>query len=115
MKDVANTPTAIACGWRLYEDVERLTALAGRVVVIDLLAGTGRVDGEPLNPPLGLTQDVTDWMRERFDRDGIPPGLVTGAHLTLTPRLERGLVVACSTVVETTEGRYESTDTAVWR
>ncbi len=106
---------AIACGWRLYEDVERLTSLAGQVVTIDLLHGGCHVDGEPMDPPLGLTQDVSDWIRARFDSDGVPRGLVTGAHLTLAPRKQRGLVVACQTVVETAEGVYESNDTASWR
>ena len=115
LKDLANTPTAIAVGWRLYEDVERLTALAGCVVTIDLLDGSSLVDGEPLNPPLGIAHDVTTWTRERFARDGIPPGLVTEAYLTLRPRAERGLVVECRTVVATADDTYESADVASWR
>ena len=115
LRDLANTPTAIACGWRLYEDIERLTSLVGRVVTIDLLRGTSRVGDEVLEPPLGITHDTTAWMRERLDRDGIPSGLVTGASLTLTPREERGLVVACCTVVVTRDAVYESRDVAAWR
>ncbi len=80
-KDLANTPTAIACGWRLYEDVERLTSLAGQVVTIDLLHGGCHVDGEPMDPPLGLTQDVSDWICARFDRDGVPAGWTVPAFV----------------------------------
>ena len=33
LKDLANTPTQIACGWRLYGDLPPLTALSGSEVV----------------------------------------------------------------------------------
>jgi len=39
MKDLANTPTQIACGWRMYGDIARLSDLSGSEVVIDLLSG----------------------------------------------------------------------------
>ncbi len=115
LKDLANTPTAIACGWRLYGDIERLTSLDGRVVTINLLDGTTQVDGESLDVSLGIRNEVVAWMRERFDRDDIPAGLVTAAHLTLAPRVERGLVVAYRTVVETRDRVHQSSDTARWR
>ncbi len=114
LKDLANTPTAIACGWRLYEDIQRLRSLDGRPVLIDLLAGTSVVDDQLMAPPLGIVHDVTAWMRERFEKDGIPPGTVTAAVLTLKPHAERGLRVDCKTVVETSDGRFASADTAFW-
>lgn len=114
LKDLANTPTAIACGWRLYEDIRRLMSLDGRVVTIDLLAGTSVVDGEAMSPQLGIVRDVTAWMRERSEKDDIPPGTVTAARLTLVPHVGRGLRVECRTVVETTGREYASTDTATW-
>ncbi len=53
-------------------------------------------------------------MRERFERDGIPPGTLTAARLTLKPHVARGLRVECSTVIETVDRIYESADTAAW-
>lgn len=114
LKDLANTPTAIAVGWRLYGDIQRLLAMDGRTVTIDLLTGTSVVDDEPMVPPLGIVHDVTVWMHARFEQDGIPPGTVTAARLTLEPHAERGLRVDCRTVVETVDRVYESADTAAW-
>jgi len=100
LKDLANTRTAIACRGRLYEDLQRLLSLDGRTVTIDLLTATSVVDDEPMAPALGIVHDVTVWMRERLEHDGIPPGTVTAARLTLAPHAERGLRVDCRTVVE---------------
>lgn len=50
--DLANTPTQIACGWRLYGDFAWLRHLSGSVVTIDLLNGQVGVDGHLLTPPL---------------------------------------------------------------
>ena len=52
MKDLANTPTQIACGWRMYGDIARLSDLSGSEVVIDLLSGGCACDGRELLPPL---------------------------------------------------------------
>ena len=114
LKDLANTPTAIACGWRLYEDVQRLRQLDGRTVSIDLLRGTSTLDGEPMLPQLGIVADVCAWMRERFERDAIPTDAVTAGRLTLVPRVGRHLDVECRTVLETPTGNYESADAASW-
>lgn len=114
LKDLANTPTAIACGWRLYDDVERLQSLGGHTVTIDLLNATSALDGQAMVPPLGIVHDVAGWMSERFERDGIPPGTVTAARLTLVPHTERGVRVECSTIIETADGNFESSDTGSW-
>ena len=100
LKDLANTPTQIACGWRMYGDIARLSSLDGSEVTIDLISGACRSDGEELSPPLELAADVSRWMAERLERDGVPEGTVTSATLTLRPEIDRrGLVVACSTVL----------------
>lgn len=113
LKDLANTPTAIACGWRLYADIEALSRLDGRIVTVDLLDGTSTVDQHPA-PALGITRDVSMWMQERLERDGIPAGTITSAKLTLLPHVDRGLHVACATILKTTAGMFESSDTARW-
>lgn len=114
LKDLANTPTAIACGWRLYADIQQLRALDGSVVTIDLLSGTVVVEGEQLSGQLFIANDVIEWMRERLAKDGIPPGMVTGAQLMLTPHADRGLRVDCRTVISTVDQTFESSDTARW-
>jgi hypothetical protein len=116
LKEMANTPTAIVCGWRLYgPDLPRLRALVGEPVVIDLLTGDCSVRGSTLAPPLFIADELARWARERFERDGIPPGTVSRATTTLTAQEQvRTLAVDCSTVVETTRGTYSSRDTARW-
>jgi hypothetical protein len=114
LKDLANTATAMACGYRLYGEIQRLLALDGHTVTIDLLNARSAVDGEAMVPPLGIANDVTAWMRERLERDGIPPGLVTAARLTLVPHAEDVLRVECRTIVETVDRNFESADTATW-
>lgn len=78
LKDLVNTPTAIACGRRLYADIQHLLMLDGSVVTIDLLGGTVVASGEQLPAPLFIANDVIAWMQERLAKDGVPPGLVTG-------------------------------------
>src|SRR5215207_8299041 len=113
LQDLANTPTQIACGWRLYGDLQGLEALSGSKIAIDLLEGTASINGEPLSPPLALAGEVQRWMRQRHDRDGVPADLVRRATLTLEPRTERrGLVVSCSTRIETFEATFTSSDIA---
>ena len=116
LKDLANTPTQIVCGWRLYgPDLGRLRDLAGDPIAIDLLTGECRAAGSRLDPPLAIADDLVRWLRDRFERDGVPPGVVARATSTLTPRIElRALVIEVETVVETTRGTYDSRDTTRW-
>jgi hypothetical protein len=116
MKDLANTPTQIACGWRMYGDIARLSDLSGSVLVIDLLSGDCACDGRELLPPLTLAAEVAEWMAQRLSRDGIPEGMIQSATLELRPRVDdrRRLTVDCSTRLTTTQGPYESHDTAGW-
>jgi hypothetical protein len=116
LKDLANTPTQIACGWRMYEDIARLSGLAGSEIEIDLLSGDCTYDGLELLPPLTLANDVHQWMSERLSRDGVPQGMIQTATLGLTPRVDdrRRLTVDCSTRLATTHGLFESHDTAGW-
>jgi hypothetical protein len=116
LKEMANTPTAIVCGWRLYgPDLPRLRALLGQPVVIDLLTGECSVTGSVLEPQLHIANELARWTRERFERDGIPSNLVASATTTLTAAEQgRRLAIDCSTVVETTRGTYSSRDTARW-
>jgi hypothetical protein len=72
LKDLANTPTQMVCGWRLYgPDLRRLTDLAGQAVSINLLTGECYLDTALLDPPLGIAGDITDWFRGRVDRDAL--------------------------------------------
>jgi hypothetical protein len=116
MKDLANTPTQIACGWRLYGDLPRLRKLTGSIVSIDLLSGTCSVDGHELKPSLEIAEETSRWLRDRFERDGVPAGAVKAARLTLTPRDDKGdmMVVDCATALETETKTYRSRDTTRW-
>jgi hypothetical protein len=115
LKDLANTPTQIACGWRLYGDLPRLTALSGSEVVVDLLQGTAMVDGGDLSSSLIVAEKASSWFDERLQRDGVPTGTVEAASLILKPFREgRGLRVDCMTVVRTGSRTYESRDSARW-
>ncbi len=115
LKDLANTPTQIARGWRMYGDLAQMRTLAGAEVVIDLLSGTSTVDGRELSPRLELAEATARWMDERLRRDGVPEGTVTAATLTLRPRLDRAsLIVECATSVSTASAIYDSSDTVRW-
>lgn len=116
LKDLANTPTQIVCGWRLYGPALKvLRDLPDVPVKIDLLTGECQARGSRLEPPLHIADDLSHWFRERVERDEVPPGLVASATTTLTPRAEaRALRIACETVVETTRGQFASRGTAVW-
>lgn len=116
MKDLANTPTQIACGWRMYGDIARLSDLSGSKVVIDLLSGACTCDGDALTPPLELALDAQAWMTERLSHDGVPDGTVQVATLTLRPVADdrRRFTVDCSTTLTTSLGVFESSDTARW-
>jgi hypothetical protein len=115
LKDLANTPTQIACGWRLYGDLPRLRDLVGSVVTIDLLAGTSSVEGRRLAPPLDIAEETSHWLRDRFERDGVPAELVTTARLTLSLRDGgRGLIVDCATELVTDSETFTSHDTTRW-
>lgn len=116
LKEMANTPTAIVCGWRLYgPDLPRLRALVGEPVVVDLLTGDCSVGDSPLEPRLLIAGELARWTQERFRRDGIPPGTVASATTTLTAREQsRSLAIDCCTVVDTTRGAFSSHDIARW-
>jgi hypothetical protein len=114
MKDLANTPTQIACGWRLYGDLKRLAVFDGRDVTIDLIAGDVKVDGTDADQLEIATAAVT-WMTERLALDDVPPGFIRSATLTVTPRVNaRRFLVECRTVVETSETTFTSENTATW-
>lgn len=114
LKDLANTPTAMACGWRLYSDVQAMRLLAGHTVDIDLLDGAVSVDGGTPPPSLQIAADTTDWFRERLEHDGVPSGTVLSATLQLRPHVDQGLSVDCRTVVVAATGTFESRDVARW-
>jgi hypothetical protein len=100
----------------MYGDIARLSALDGSEVVVDLLSGACTCDGVELSPSLALADDVLQWMGERLVRDGVPPGTVAAATLTLCPRIDerQRLTVECSTTLTTSLGTYESHDIAHW-
>jgi hypothetical protein len=116
LKDVANTPTQIACGWRLYGDLPRLRQLSGSVVTVNLLDATATVDGREISPPLEIADETSRWLRDRLDRDGVPNGTVTAARLTLTLDTDkRGMLnVECATVLETESNTYDSRGSTRW-
>lgn len=116
LKDLANTPTQIACGWRLYGDLPRLRRLAGSVVSVDLLTGTATIAEQELSPGLEIADETSHWLRDRFERDGVPAGTVAVARLTLSPRNgDHGiLIVECATLLQTASETYESSDTTRW-
>jgi hypothetical protein len=116
LKDLANTPTQMACGWRLYGDLKRLAELSAQPVTIDLLSGSCSVNGASCEPPLIIAVAISQWLRERIAQDGVPPGSITTATLTLTPQTEAvpNLSLKCSTVIETESGRFSSDDLAFW-
>ena len=116
LKDLANTPTQIACGWRLYGDLPRLRELSGSAITVDLFSGRTTVEGRDVSPPLQIADETTRWLTERFSRDEVPAGTVTAARLTLTPVIdERGtLTVECVTELETPSQTYDSRDSTRW-
>jgi hypothetical protein len=115
LKDLGNTPTQMACGWRLYGALPQLRRMDGSQVVIDLLAGSTTVDGEPLKRPLEIAQAVHAWMNDRRAKDDVPSDTLLRATLVLRPRVESAaVVVACSTCIEAGDGIYTSEDTARW-
>lgn len=113
---MANTPTQMVCGYRLYgPDLPRLVDLRGEVVSIDLLNGDCSVGSGQLIPALLIASDLAAWFRDRVEHDAVPPGLVHAATVTLIPREQAsGLSVVCKTVIETEQGNFESHDTARW-
>jgi hypothetical protein len=91
LKDLANTPTQIVCGCRLYgPDLRRLTDLAGEVIRVDILSGECYLGTVRLDPPLGVAKEIASWLSERFDRDAIPPGTVEQATVTSRHELRDG-------------------------
>jgi len=116
LKDLANTPTQIACGWRLYGDLPRLRQLSGSVITVNLLDATATVEGRELSPQLEIGEETSRWLNDRFDRDGVPGGTVTSARLTLCVDTDAPgmLTVACATVLETESKTYESRDSTRW-
>lgn len=112
---MANTPTQIACGRRLYGDLKRLGAFVDSEVVVDLLDGKVLLGEDGSSLELNVASKACRWMRERHEKDGIPGGLVHRATLFLKPRRQgQGLVVDCETVIEAGDEIYTSHDTATW-
>jgi len=116
LKDLANTPTQIACGWRLYGDLPRLRQLSGSIITVDLITGATIVEDRELLPPLEIAEETSRWLRDRLERDDVPAGTVTSARLTLAPRDdERGmLAVECDTMLQTESRTYTSSDSTRW-
>ena len=117
LKELANTPTKMVCGHRLFGlDLPRLRDLTGELVVIDLIGGGCTVSEIALVPPLGIAKDLHDWLAETLRRENVPPDLVSQAHTTLSPHLQPSgrLDVACNTVIETVRGNYQSEETVSW-
>jgi hypothetical protein len=116
LKDLANTPIQIACGWRLYGDLPRLRQLSGSVITVDLLNGTSTIDGRELSPLLEIADETRRWLADRFERDGVPVGTVTAARLTSSPAHDKrgGFTVECATMLETESKTYNSRDVTRW-
>jgi hypothetical protein len=116
LKDLANTHTQIACGWRLYGDLPRLRQLSGSVITVNQLDGTATVEDRELSPPLEIADETSRWLRDRFVRDGEQAGTVTAARLTLSLRTDERemLTVQCATVLETESKTYDSRDSTRW-
>lgn len=116
LKDLANTPTQIVCGYRLYSDIKRLAEIGPHAIKIDLLTGDCSVDEAPLEPPLSIAGEIREWMDERFANDDIPPGLVVSAMVTLVsrPQAVPNLSLDCLTVIATESETFTSHDIAFW-
>jgi hypothetical protein len=116
LKDLANTPTQIACGWRLYGDLPRLRKMTGSTVIVDLLSGDCSVEGRELVPSLEIAVEASRWLRDRLERDGVPAGTLRIAQLKLSLRDDEGgrLVVDCATELDTESKIYQSRDTTRW-
>ena len=116
LKDLANTPTQIACGWRLYGDLARLRQLSGIVVMVDLLTGQANIDGRLLVPPPEIAEETSRWLRDRLERDGVPSGTVTAATLALRLEIDKrhALLVECATTLSTQSRTFESLDSTRW-
>lgn len=116
LKDLANTPTQIACGWRLYGDLARLRELSGTVITVDLLTGQADIDGRLLSPPLDIAQETSRWLRDRLEQDGVPSGTVTAATLALRLDIDKreALVVECATTLSTQSRTFENRDSTRW-
>lgn len=116
LKDLANTPTQIACGWRLYGDLRRLSQMVGLVITVDLMDGSATVEDRELSPSLEIAEETSRWLRDRLERDGVPEGTVSAARLTIraTEHEPGMLTFECATVLETESRTYHSREVTRW-
>jgi hypothetical protein len=115
LKELANNATAMACGYRPFHDLSRLADLSGSVVVVDLMTGGTRVDGDPVGTPLGVGEEIVDWFHDQTTSQRVPSGVIESASLTICPTLTDGhLVLQCETTIRASTGSYRAQDSIRW-
>jgi hypothetical protein len=72
------------CGWRLANSYKELERLGNGTLCIDVLVGSCRFDGTPIEP-LNIAGELHSWLREELAAQNMPIGALVRA--TLTARL----------------------------
>ena len=69
------------CGWRLANSYKDLERLGSGTLSIDVLVGSCRFDGTPIEP-LSIAGELHSWLCEDLAAQGIPIGALMRAGLT---------------------------------
>jgi hypothetical protein len=69
------------CGWRLANSYKDLGRLGSGTLSIDVLVGSCRFDGVPIEPPL-IAGELHFWLCEDLNARGIPINALLRASLT---------------------------------
>ncbi len=71
----------MSCGWRLANSYKDLERLGSGTLSIDVLVGSCRIDGVPIEPP-HIAGELHSWLCEDLAAQGIPIGALLRAGLT---------------------------------
>lgn len=87
LQHCADTLCHIFCGWRLANSYKDLERLGTGTLSIDVIVGSCRFDGVPIEPP-SIATELHCWLREDLATHGIPIVALLRAsftaHLSIT-------------------------------
>ncbi len=117
LQDVANTLLDMLVGWRMTEDLDRLSDLPDGTLRIDLLRQTAEhSEAGPLT--LHVVAELTAWLSDRLAALEIPLNEVTHANLDAEIRTNRiatdrkrivSFDFTCQSRIATLQRTYEAT------
>ena len=88
LQDIANTLCQMLVGWRMGSDLEVLADLPDGAIDFDLLGETAVHSAVgPIN--LGVTGELSSWLRKRLNSLAIPMEAIAGAKLQASFRTDR--------------------------